>query len=92
MPLIPLFAHRIYSPGRERVYWNGNIASDEKNATHAVVQTRTGAYSWEMQFTWPEQKNSVEKLEAMLDAAYGAGALDAKKNIRKSLGIEEPWR
>lgn len=69
-------------------FWAENTASNEDDATHAVVYCGTPGMPYpEFEFKWPEQKSEVEKLECALGKAFDRGVYAAKKQIRDVLGI-----
>jgi hypothetical protein len=84
--------HREYGSCFERVYWNNNVAGNSSNADRVWVQVSTGIYHPRITFNWPDQKAEVEQLENMLDLACKIGKGQAKSEIRKVLGIEDPRR
>jgi hypothetical protein len=75
----------------QTVFWNGNSAGNEDNATLAVVTIGPSGLCWgAVEYRWPEQKHQVEKFERMLQHAFEYGKLAAKKEIRDVLGVVTP--
>lgn len=82
--------HRRHTEYSGVVFWDGNSAGNEDNATRAVVYTgapRMPYPEFEFEFKWPEQKAEVEKLERALGKAFERGVSAAKKKIRDVLGV-----
>lgn len=84
------FEHRVYSPWSQRIYWNDNRACGVEEATVCVLQVGPDAFYTNLEFAWPADRSKVEKVERMLEAAYGLGQVAAKKEIRDVLGVKEP--
>lgn len=57
--------HRRGSIHCETVFWNGNTAGNEDNATRAVVTAGPYGYG-EIEYRWPEQR-LAEELSAAID-------------------------
>jgi hypothetical protein len=75
----------------QTVFWNGNTAGNEDNATRAMVTVGPTGLCWgEIEYRWPEQKFEIERLERMLGHAFNYGKLAAKKEIRDVLGVITP--
>lgn len=74
----------------QTIFWNDNTASNEDDATRAVVTIGPSGIWGEFEFSWPREKYEVEKLERMLQHAFEYGKLAAKKEIRDVLGVITP--
>src|SRR5258708_76632 len=83
--------HRRGSGYCQTVFWNGNTAGNEDDATRAIVIVGpSGMPHGEIEYRWPEQRFDVEKIERMLGHAFEYGKLAAKREIRDVLGVIQP--
>ncbi len=73
-------------PSHQLSFWASNIASERASA--ATTNVRIHVASYDLDFKWPEDKSKVERIQAMLGAAFAIGREDKARDFRKVLGIE----
>lgn len=71
------------------IFWNGNHAGNEDDATNVEIVVGPEIYGG-IGYTWPQQKSEVESMERMLQRAFEYGKQAAKQEIRDMLGIMDP--
>jgi hypothetical protein len=81
------FKHRRREEAHEVSFWKDNVASTIDEGNRAVVEVRCGIYSSRLDFEWPTDKAKVDTLESMLRSMFEFGQRDAKREIRKVLGV-----
>lgn len=82
--------HRIRDTGYGIAFWNGNMASNEAEATRAVVYVGPPGMPYpEFKFDLPAQKVEMEQLTRAFIKIFESGVYAGKKEIRDVLGITE---
>lgn len=83
--------HQRYGNGYNVSFWRDGSASNEENATHAIVYSGAPGMPYpEMKFSLihDDERHEMEKLERMLQKAFKAGDAQARKEIRDALGVQ----
>jgi hypothetical protein len=73
----------------QTVFWNGDHAGNEDDATHVEIISGPQEYGG-LGYTWPLEKSEVEAVERMLCRAFEYGKQAAKQEIRDMLGVMGP--
>ena len=82
--------HRITGTGYGVAFWNGNTASNEAEATRAVVYVgHPGMPYPEFKFDLPAQRVEMEQLTRAFMKIFESGVYAGKKEVRDVLGITE---
>ena len=84
-------SHRERFRTHSEVFWKDNAASDEEHADRVVIEVFAGAHGpVSLPFEWPAGRDDMRVVRRMLDLAFEAGEMHAKKQIRDALGVKDP--
>lgn len=83
----PIPNHDCYSV----TYWSDtNTRAEPDVATRVAITTRKSSYTNQQDFAWPDDRYAAERLTYMLQRAFEIGDWQARKDIRRALGVTEP--